>query len=557
MVPWSSSKHAHAFTPSRRMRACLRRAAVAVPACRARRYLKPRCAAQSSAARRAGGLSSPATSESAAVVSSTVSPPPPLRSSNTPVSEAKREATPMRGLTGDAHPSVNLPPLRLPADSLKTGPGSADSAFGSADGVLRVGRDFNRAKFDPVANSKFLDDRPWGVVDAFAAEVVKGDACVSQLVTAFETERAVSFEPPSACDGEGVAPNGVFLKNAQTPKPRKTPRRTYRFTVSYYGPGFSGWAWNGAQDGTYCSKDGLEAREEATEDFEEPASERRTPCRSLAAWSPGAFSCVAAVQRALEPLFRGEPTRPLYASGRTDRGVHGVAQTVSFSSKRDLNLSGEGSSESFREKVVALVARSPAGRLGHVRVVDAPPPREAHEKFHATFCCTWRRYVYVFPLRQSLLEERTPEKLVDVDLLNSMLGALETSAAPVDCHAFARDTPKGKSALVNFIRARAFLGAVPVPLPRQSQDAEDAARAKREPEPVVVVELVANRFLRKLVRVLVATAAREAATGAKPDILLALAAARERSATASPAPAGGLFFAGVGYGEHPVYDERF
>ena len=72
----------------------------------------------------------------------------------------------------------------------------------------------------------------------------------------------------------------------------------------------------------------------------------------------------------------------------------------------------------------------------------------------------------------------------------------------------------------------------------------------------MVVELVANRFVRKLVRVLVVTAAREAAAGAADDVLLALAATRERAATAAPAPPQGLFLAGVGYGDHPEWDER-
>ena len=74
-----------------------------------------------------------------------------------------------------------------------------------------------------------------------------------------------------------------------------------------------------------------------------------------------------------------------------------------------------------------------------------------------------------------------------------------------------------------------------------------------------VVELVADRFLRKQVRVLVATAAREANCGATSDVLLALSraggSARERRmATAPPAPAVGLVFAGVGYGDHPEWD---
>jgi hypothetical protein len=49
---------------------------------------------------------------------------------------------------------------------------------------------------------------------------------------------------------------------------------------------------------------------------------------------------------------------------------------------------------------------------------------------------------------------------------------------------------------------------------------------------------------------------REAATGAGTDVLLRLAAAGERAATAPPAPPEGLIFAGVGYGNHPRWDDR-
>jgi hypothetical protein len=171
-------------------------------------------------------------------------------------------------------------------------------------------------------------------------------------------------------------------------------------------------------------------------------------------------------------------------------------------------------------------------------------------------------------MRQSMREERTPERTINVALLNEMLGKLvERSRASadavgisasvsaskkkgVDCYAFARDTVPGKDSRVVFLEARAFLGRVPT----RSDDARTDS-TKRKHEDVVVIELVADRFLRKLVRVLVATAAREAATGAAPDVLLKLADARERAATASAAPPSGLFFAGVGYGDHPEYDE--
>ncbi|KAK6147480.1 hypothetical protein DH2020_018392 [Rehmannia glutinosa] len=63
------------------------------------------------------------------------------------------------------------------------------------------------------------------------------------------------------------------------------------------------------------------------------------------------------------------------------------------------------------------------------------------------------------------------------------------------------------------------------------------------------VELVANRFLRKMVRVLVATAIREAAAGADEDALLKLMDATCRRATVPPAPPDGLCLVDVGYTE--------
>lgn len=541
-----------------------------MPARRARRHLEPwhaaRGAGRFAAARVSLGAmaSSPReTNVSAAGVSAGGDSSRETRDAS-PSPRVQRAATPMRGLTGKHHPSVNLPPLRLPRCA-EGEDGFSKSGASGEDGFLVVGRDFNRARFDPVANSKFLDDRPWDAVDAFARDLVLGEACLTSLVDATcvhrpESARAdarkdlFAFCPASPCDGEGVDPSGARLRDAPTGMRRRTHRHTYRFSVRYYGPGFAGWAWR-AEDAKY---------------FDD------------APWSVGAFSAAAATQKALAPLFANDTnaTRPLWCAGRTDKGVHGLAQTVSFTVADDLEKESResekkgGLGKPFRETVAALVAASPAGLLGHLRVVASPAPREAHRKFHATFCATWRRYVYVFPTRQSMREERTPRREIDVSLLNEMLGRLvrkekkhpfdggkaavdgvdgiaSTGSPGVDCYAFARDTVAGKDSRVVFRVARAFRGHVP----RVDDDPHGTETRDSRGEEVIVIELVANRFLRKLVRVLVATAAREAATGAKPDVLLALAAARERSATASAAPPNGLFFAGVGYGDHPEYDE--
>ncbi|KAL3332101.1 hypothetical protein AABB24_032622 [Solanum stoloniferum] len=66
------------------------------------------------------------------------------------------------------------------------------------------------------------------------------------------------------------------------------------------------------------------------------------------------------------------------------------------------------------------------------------------------------------------------------------------------------------------------------------------------------IELVANRFLRKMVRVLVATAVREAAAGADDDALLKLMDATCRRATAPPAPPDGLCLVDVGYTDYDI-----
>ena len=67
------------------------------------------------------------------------------------------------------------------------------------------------------------------------------------------------------------------------------------------------------------------------------------------------------------------------------------------------------------------------------------------------------------------------------------------------------------------------------------------------------VEVVGNRFLRRMMRVLAATAVREAIpeAAACPEAgdgaLLQLAEAKDRLSTAPPAPAVGLCLVGVGY----------
>jgi len=565
--------------------------------------------------------------------------------------------------TGANHPSLALvcpipsdaPPFALERASSQS---QSSSAFASGDRLV-AGVHFNALRWDPVACSRFLDDRPWRAVERFALRVVRGDACLSDL--------HATLEPARVCSGPGVNVNTkARLGSSERRGDGRRPRYTYRVPLAYHGPAFAGWSW------TPNDAPLTERTVTVTTETETDAEENL--------WTPGAYSVAATAQAALatriretraeselelpaaEEVHRRRPPnyrkRPntrgddegarssltLAVAGRTDRGVNGAAQCVSFWSYD-------------RVDVREAIARCDAGVAGLLRVLDPPDgvllaPTRA---FHATFCATWRRYVYVFPLRQAGLERpRTPtlERRLDVGRADAMLRKLverSAEAGGVDCAAFARDADPARDATCVFKVARAFESAVPRETPEEAREshvemmigrgegeasasalalarasarsrkhAEAAARARRregrgggeeddaggsaiprgliggdpdpdpdadadadadpdpdadpddpsvplvdpyadshpDSEPVMVVELVANRFVRKLVRVLVATAAREAAAGAADDVLLALAATRERAATAAPAPPQGLFLAGVGYGDHPEWDER-
>lgn len=112
-------------------------------------------------------------------------------------------------------------------------------------------------------------------------------------------------------------------------------------------------------------------------------------------------------------------------------------------------------------------------------------------------------------------------------------------------------------------RARAVaLPAADAPLPAGNAQPNAAGAGGALPPgsasvPAIAIELVGDRFLRRMVRVLVGTALREAVPGAAvaaggggegggEGALAALAERGERRLTALPAPALGLCFAAVG-----------
>mmetsp|Transcript_33577 Transcript_33577/g.94998 ORF Transcript_33577/g.94998 Transcript_33577/m.94998 type:complete len:434 (-) Transcript_33577:38-1339(-) len=285
-------------------------------------------------------------------------------------------------------------------------------------------------------------------------------------------------------------------------------RRTYRLDIAYLGSRFEGFA-----------KD----------------HNLRTVCGS--------------VEDALRPL---NPSGEVHinAAGRTDRGVHAASQVLSFTTY-DCPAPADIAS--------AVDAIEPRGGLTCLAVLTVP------RSFHATFSVLWRQYLYLFPLRSASaapgsispcvwhakshtlqVPELSHMDAIDVDpaIVDGLLARLRGEER--DFSAFARKTPEGKDCTCRVVHTSAFRAVLPPTLDRP------------DGTPVMAVELVGNRFLRRMVRVLVATAIREAVTpalckreevegngGGQPDMdaLLHIAESGDRLRSCLSLPAPGLCFA--------------
>ncbi len=183
----------------------------------------------------------------------------------------------------------------------------------------------------------------------------------------------------------------------------------------------------------------------------------------------------------------------LAVAGRTDRGVSATGQVISFHTRAPVTVA------SIRD----AIDRAAPDALAALLVEQVP------RRFHAAFSARGRAYVYFVD---------TDVDAARVDrLLVQLLGRR-------DFFAFARDTPPGKSTVRH-------LGA---------------ARARRDGSHLRV-ELAADGFLRRQVRVLTATAIAAAKAGAADDYLVELSHTRDRRRTASPLSPEGLYLTRVVY----------
>ena len=280
---------------------------------------------------------------------------------------------------------------------------SANPASGARDGARDGARE---AAFAAMAA------REWGEVDAAIAAAVRGDAALPGDDAEVKTGRPAGATSNSAADANAAANAAADAASnsaadadadADTDTSPVDARAgtyhpyTWELTVAYYGPAFSGFAWQ--------------------KNAEKPTVQ-------------------GCLQEALLPLLAGRSALRLECSGRTDAGVSAVGQRVSFHAWPELEV---------RQLEAAVAAVAPAP--GSLRLVRA---RHRDESYHATFSTAWRRYAYLLPRVAAAPAEAVEAEAARLDaLLQPLAGELRDYAA------LGRGVPAGKETRMRLRHAAA------------------------------------------------------------------------------------------------------
>ncbi|XP_057980932.1 uncharacterized protein LOC131166419 isoform X1 [Malania oleifera] len=378
---------------------------------------------------------------------------------------------------------------------------------------------------------QFMYARSWQQVLDFYSNVVNGRLQLSAL---FETKTHQVPEILEAFDD-------TELRNIQIgDRTGRWARVTFKIVLSYHGGSFDGWQ----------KQPGLNTVQGLVE-------------RSL-----GKFIDEKKVQQLKDKCLPVEGCA--IVAGRTDKGVTALQQVCAFYTwRKDVKV----------QDVEDAINSAAPGKLRVSSVSEVP------RVFHPNFSAKWRRYFYIFPFNDGEDGQRNDESEENVENVSSS-GINDEHRDDSADYIFENniestiingdDEPQSgrKPRRFSISRVNLLLHHLEGKLLSYKMFARDTkasrnagpptecfvyhARAAeaRLPSPdhgegtkVMCVELVANRFLRKMVRVLVATAIREAAAGAGDDALLKLMDATCRRATAPPAPPDGLCLADVGYTE--------
>ncbi len=214
------------------------------------------------------------------------------------------------------------------------------------------------------------------------------------------------------------------------------------------------------------------------------------------------------VENALEKLHKMPVT--LYGSGRTDSGVHAVAQKANFFSPID--------SIPVEKYVCALNTFLPQD----IRITDSC---EVPEDFNARLSATSRIYRYFLTPKNILANNNRYSWFVNyepnIERLNNYCKCL---SGEIDCASFAASGDKSLSTF-RYLEGACFF--------RQKSFPDD--------KEIVVFEIEANAFLWKMVRTITGTLINLDKTDAPENSFRKILEAKDRAKAGATAPAKGLF----------------
>ncbi|KGN63901.1 uncharacterized protein LOC101205562 [Cucumis sativus] len=388
------------------------------------------------------------------------------------------------------------------------------------------------ARWTARESYQFMYGRPWQEVLDFYSHAVNGRFSLSSLLGTEICRDHDDAETPLIYNSAEL--NRAAVKD----KTGRWARATFKIVLSYDGNSFDGWQ---KQPGLNTVQ-GLVERSLGKFVDEKKAQMLKDKCLPLE-------GCAL-------------------VAGRTDKGVTALRQVCSFYTWRT-DVKPQDIEDSINSAAPGKLRTSSVSQVSRI--------------FHPNFSAKWRRYLYILPLNDGEnmepdsttwenVENREEENFVKIEASNGekCVDGIHDNLvlSPNDQELVSADKPQTFS----ITRVNQLLRKLEGKLLSYKMFARDTKASRNEGPPtecfvyharaaetrlpcleqgvgrsVMCVELVANRFLRKMVRVLVATAIREAAAGAGEDALLELMDATCRRATAPPAPPDGLSLVDVGY----------
>lgn len=238
----------------------------------------------------------------------------------------------------------------------------------------------------------------------------------------------------------------------------------------------------------------------------------------FAGWGaqPGLRSIQGELEDAISQILGGTTRVALTVAGRTDAGVHATAQVASF--------------ELDREPPDRLAHRLNGVLPRQISVLKAEPAPEGFDARRWASSRSYRYRLLVTPHRRPLEEGRAlwwPRPL-DREALEACADAIDGK------HDFTAFTPK-QTEHVRFDRV------------------VSVSRWVDESPVILAYEIRADAFMRSMIRVLVGTMLEVAAGRRSSDDVRALLEGAPRERAGETAPAHGLYFTGVEFGDGPAF----